>query len=577
MRCGVAVVALAAGMGLRPEANPGSGWLPGGGFAAAMAQEATELVIGISQFPSNLNPLTEAHVAQSYIHGMARRPFTAFGPDWKGHCFLCTELPSIEAGTMELRDIPEELGGGQGWAVTYTIQPEAKWGDGHPITTDDVLYTWEVGRHPQSGVINFELFNDILDIEVVDDKTFTMQFDKPTCSAEMINNFELVPAHLERALFEEAPEAYPERSLYETDPTNPGIWMGPYVVSDLEFGGEITLTRNPEWWGDAPYFDVIRIRPIESTPALEANLLAGEIDMIAGEDGISVEQALAFQEDHGDDYQFIFHPALFYEHIDLNLDNPILQDIQVRRALLHAIDRQAISDRLFGGYQPVAHVNINPQDSVYNPDVPTYAFDPDLAAALLDEAGWTLDPGANTRTNVDGEPLALTIMTTAGNATRELIEQVLQSQWRRAGIDVTIENEPARVLFGETIARRAFDSMTMFAWLSSPQNIPRTTMHSSMIPTEENNWAGQNYTGYANADVDRIIDAMETTCEDPEKQDLWNALQVHYAEDLPVLPLYYRALPYVLPEWLEGVTPTGHLDPSTLWVEYWRPKEGAAQ
>ncbi|MGF1627474.1 MAG: peptide ABC transporter substrate-binding protein [Alphaproteobacteria bacterium] len=543
--------------------------------APGLAQDR-ELVIGLSQYPSNLNPLTETHVAQSYIHGMARRPFTAYDADWEGRCYLCTALPSEEDGTAEVRDIPEELGGGRGWAVTYTIDPEAQWGDGEPITTEDVMFTWELGRNPQSGVINFELFNDIVAIDVADEHTFTIQWDKVSCGYEMINNFELVPAHLERALFEAAPSAYPERSLYETDPTNPGLWFGPYVLSELEFGGEITMTRNPLWWGDEPYFDVIRVRPIESTPALEANLLAGEIDMIAGEDGISIDQAIAFAESYGEDYDVIFKPALFYEHIDLNLDNPILADVRVRRALLHAIDREVISERLFAGHQPVAHVNINPQDRVYFGGIPTYEFDPERAAALLDEAGWTLAPGAATRTNPDGEQLALTLMTTAGNATRELVEQVLQSQWRRIGVDVAIKNEPARVLFGETLARRAFDSMVMFAWLSPPENVPRTTLHSSMIPTPENNWGGQNYTGYTSAEADAIIDDLEVTCDDPERQDLWNRLQELYAEDLPALPLYYRSMPYVLPQWLDGVTPTGHLDPTTLAVEYWRPREDVA-
>lgn len=546
-------------------------------LSPALAQEDRELVIGVSQYPVNLNPLTEAHVVQSYIHGMTRRPFTAYDPKWEGRCFLCTALPSPEAGTAEIRDIPEELGGGRGWAATFTIHPDAVWGDGTPITTEDVLFTWELGRNAQSGVINFELFQDIVAIDAIDDKTFTIQWDQVSCGFDMINNFELVPAHLERALFEAEPSAYPERSLYETDPTNPGLWFGPYLLSDIELGGEITMTRNPLWWGDEPWFETIRVRPIQNTAALEANLLAGEIDMIAGEDGISIDQAIAFAEAHGDDYEVIFQPALFYEHIDLNLDNPILADVRVRRALLHAIDREMISERLFAGHQPVAHVNINPQDRVYNPDVPTYAHDPERAAALLDEAGWTLKPGSEVRTNDAGEPLALTIMTTAGNATRELVEQVLQSQWRRLGIDVAIKNEPARVLFGQTLAHRQFDSMAMFAWLSSPENIPRTTLHSTMIPTPENNWAGQNYPGYRSDEADRIIDALETTCEDPEKQELWNRLQVVYAEDLPTLPLYYRAMPYILPTWLEGLTPTGHLAPSTLYVEHWRPREGAAR
>ncbi len=100
-------------------------------------------------------------------------------------------------------------------------------------------------------------------------------------------------------------------------------------------------------------------------------------------------------------------------------------------------------------------------------------------------------------------------MTTAGNRTRELVQQVLQSQWRRLGIDVRIRNEPARVFFGETTSKRRFSGMAMFAWISAPENVPRTTLHSEEIPSEANGWAGQNYTGFRNAEMDQLLDRLE--------------------------------------------------------------------
>ena len=86
-------------------------------------------------------------------------------------------------------------------------------------------------------------------------------------------------------------------------------------------------------------------------------------------------------------------------------------------------------------------------------------------------------------------------MTTAGNRTRELVEQVLQSQWRKIGVDIRIKNEPARVLFGETVPHRRFD-LAMYAWISAPENVPRSTLHSSEIPSEANGFAGQNTPGF---------------------------------------------------------------------------------
>src|SRR3546814_20863329 len=89
--------------------------------------------------------------------------------------------------------------------------------------------------------------------------------------------------------------------------------------------------------------------------SLEANLLSGNVDMIAGELGLTLDQALAFEKRHGDDYQVIYEPSLLYEHIDLMLDNPILQDKRVRQALVYAIDRGTLNQPLFEGRQTVPH------------------------------------------------------------------------------------------------------------------------------------------------------------------------------------------------------------------------------
>ena len=130
------------------------------------------------------------------------------------------------------------------------------------------------------------------------------------------------------------------------------------------------------------------------------------------------------------------------------------------------------------------------------------------AAALLDEAGWRPGEGG-LRRNAAGEPLRLELMTTAGNRTRELIQQVAQSQWRQLGIETVIRNEPARVFFGETTTKRRFTGLALFAWISSPENVPRTTLHSQEIPSEANGWSGQNFTGYRNPRMDALLDEIE--------------------------------------------------------------------
>jgi len=533
--------------------------------ASAQAPRDT-LTIGMTQFPSTLNPIIDAMLAKSYVLAMVKRPLMAFDTKWQLVCQLCTEVPSLENGLAKEIDLGD---GKKGIAVTMTLHPKATWGDGTPVTVKDVAFTIAVGKHPQSGVSSGEIYRRILKVEAKDDKTFTLHIDRITFDYNNYAGFDLLPAHLEAKAFE-SPHEYKLRTTYDREPTNPGLFFGPYRITQVVTGSHIALEPNPTWWGEKPRFKRVVVRVIENTAALEANLLSGAIDYVAGELGLSLEQVLAMEERHKGRFRYIYKAGLIYEHIDVNLDHPILKDKRVRTALLLGIDRAKIGTELFKGKQPVAHSNINPLDWIANPAVRKYGFEPAAAKKLLDEAGWSVIRGG-IRHNKAGERLTFTLMTTAGNKTRELVQQILQSQWREIGVDARIQNQPARVFFGTTVTQRKFD-MALFAWLSSPESVPRSTLHSDMIPTAANNWAGQNYTGFRSKEADALIDGIERELDREKRRALWHRLEALYAEELPVLPLFFRADGYVLPPWLDGIEPTGHQYPTTLWVEQWQAK-----
>ncbi len=542
-----------------------------GTTSAAPAQTRDKLTIGITQFPSTLNPIIDSMLVKSYILAMARRQISIFGHDWEAMCQLCTELATFDNGRAEAFDVVDKAGkptGEKGVRTRFTLRDDAFWGDGVPVTTRDIVFTWKVGKHPETGVADYRSFQDILDIEVHDEKSFTVVNRKLDYRYYAMGGFQPLPAHLEEKAFV-VPKEYRNRTLYETDPTNPGLYNGPYRITEVVPGSHIVLSRNAQWRGTAPAFNEIQVRTIEKTAALEANLLSGAIDYIAGEAGLSLDQALAFERRHGDDYDVVYKPGLIYEHLDLMLDNPILADLPVRRALIQAIDRQAISDQLFAGKQPVAHSGVHPLDWTHSEEIRKYDYAPDKARALLDDAGWS-DIRNGVRHNAAGEKLALEIMTTAGNRVRELVEQVLQDYWKAVGIEARIRNQPARVLFGETISKRQFTGLAMFAWLSAPESLPRTTLHSNFIPSPANSWAGQNYTGFNDPEMDSLIDAIEIELDRDKRGALWKRVQQIYADRLPAIPLYFRADGFILPKWLKGVRPTGHMYTTTNWVEEWR-------
>ncbi len=530
---------------------------------AAPARAKDELVLAMTQTPGTWNPLINAMLAKSLISNMTARPLTAWNADWKLVCLVCTELPTIENGKARVIDLP---GGKKGMEVDIEMR-DFSWGDGVPVTAKDVAFTLEVGKHPLSGVASSEGYKRILKLDAKDDRHFTMTIDRVTFDYNSIA-LSLVPAHIEKPIFDANPAEYRNKTAFDTAPTNPGLAFGPYRIVEVVPGSRVTLEQNSSWTGEKPHFKRIVVKIIENTAALEANLLSGNVDYVLGELGLSLDQVLAFEKRHKDKYDFIYKPALIYEHIDTLLDNPLLADRRVRQAILMAVDRKAISDKLFEGKQPIADGPVSPLDPMYSPGVRRYAFDPAAARKLLDEAGFT-DVKNGVRHNAKGERFSIEITTTAGNRVRELVAQVIQSQLRQVGIEVRIKAEPPRI-FSEALNRRQFTGLAMYAWVQQPEGVPRSILHSEEIPSAQNGWSGQNYPGYRNPDMDKALDAAERELDAAKRRGLFADIQRIHADDLPVLPLFFRVDPFVIPKPLKGVVPTGHLNSSTLWIEQWR-------
>jgi peptide/nickel transport system substrate-binding protein len=530
-----------------------------------------ELVLGMNSGPGTMNPMINAMLAKSLILNMTERPLTAYNAAWKLGCMACTVLPTVDNGRARIVDLPPDDKGvvKKGMEIDIELKPYI-WADGTPLTARDFQFTIEVGKHPKSGVSSTENYRRIVKFDIKDDRHFTLTMDRVTFD---YNNLDLMPlpARIEKPIFDADPAEYRNKTAYDTDPTNPGLSFGPYRIVELVRGSRIVLEQNPHWTGDKPQFKRLVIKIFENSSALEANLLSGNVDYILGEVGLSIDQALAFEKRHKDKYNVVYRPSLIYAHIDVKLDNPLLADRRVRQALLMAIDRKTISDKLFDGKQPVADGEVNPLDPMYSPAARHYPFDLAAAKKLLDEAGFG-EIRNGVRQNAKGDKLSIELAFASGNRTLEQIAQVIQSQLKQAGIELRLKAAPARIYF-DALTHRDFDALAMYSWVSRPQNVPRTTMHSQEIPTAENGWSGQNYPGYANPEMDKAIDAAERELDEGKRRGYFADIQRLYADDLPVLPMYFRVDSFVIPKPLKGVEPTGHLNSSTLWIEQWRWEE----
>lgn len=542
---------------------------------ANAAPSNADLKIGISQEFESLNPIIMSMSASVYMYNMVGRALVSMDADGKWVTLLAKSMPSIENGGAKMVD----AGGGKKKIVAvWEIIDAAKWSDGKPVICDDFIASRKIAISPTVSVGEKDMWTQIEKIEAdpKNPKKCTFTYEKAKWDFNKMAQIYPMPAHLEMPVFDKyhaQKEGYEKNSNYVRNPTMKGLYNGPYVISEVKLGSHVAFDANPNFYGPQPKIKHIVVKLIPNTGTLEANLRSGTIDMI-GPLGLDFDQALAFDKKVKAEslpYTTVFVPSVTYEHIDLNLDNPILKDVKVRKALMFAINREDLVKALFEGKQEAALHFISPKDVNWFTKDPKFAipyrYSKREAGKLLDEAGWKL--GADGFRTKGGKRLSLTFMTTAGNKTREVVQVYLQNQWKQAGIEVLIKNEPARVFFADTTRKRGFEAMALFAWVSSPENSPRSTLHSASIPNAKNGWSGQNFMGWKNAGVDKDLEQLDLEFNAKKRQELvFNVIKA-YTDEVPVVPLYYRSDISVVPKNIKNYRMTGHQFYETNFVENW--------
>jgi peptide/nickel transport system substrate-binding protein len=546
--------------------------------ASAAPRKATneELRIGTNQEFENFNPLISSMSATTYMISMMDRSRSLMDENNKWMMQTMESVPTLENGGV--KKITEN--GQEKTAVTYTVKKEVVWGDGKPLTGEDYKFSWEVARNENVSVADRDIYDGVerVEIDPANPKKFTLVYKK-TRWDYFQQLFHAIPKHLEEPVYKQygsKSQGYDQNSKYTTDPTNPGLYNGPYRVKEIKLGSHVELIPNEKWWGaEKPKVKRLLVKLIPNTGTLEANILSGEIDM-TNQQGLTLDQALEFEKKTKAEklpVNVVYQDGVVYEHIDFNLENPMLKDAKVRKAIIHAIDRESMVKALFQGKQKVAHHFINPIDAWYTNDakyVSKYEFSQRKARKLLDEAGFAV--GADGIRQKDGKRFTLQFMTTAGNKVRENVQVFIKDQLKAVGIEVSIKNEPPRVFFGETTRQRKYEALAMYAWSSTPENNPRSTFHSSSIPTAQNSWAGQNQMSWINPKVDKALEAMDSEF-DPEKRKVLAAELIReYTNDAPVIPLYYRVNIVTVPANIANFKVPAHQFMEGVAVEKWNLK-----
>jgi peptide/nickel transport system substrate-binding protein len=361
-------------------------------------------------------------------------------------------------------------------------------------------------------------------------------------------------APLPRHLLEAADLANAEGLLQLPFWSEQYVGAGPYRLRELERGSRAVLEANAEYPLGRPRIDRIEIRFFGDVNALAAALLAGDLDLTLGS-GIVLEDALKIRDRWpAGALQLNFASWIVAFPQLLTPDPPVVGDVRFRRALLTAIDRQAMADEIQAGLVPVAHSYVSPQEpesAATEAQVVRYDYDPRRAAVLLEELGFQPRPGGGWGT-ADGQPLHLEVWTHAAPAINPRAFLPVVDYWRRLGLDVDPVVVPAqRTADREYVAK--FPAFTVIRYPNGAHDVTR--LHSTQTPLPVNRFRGTNYNRYMNPDFDALVDRYAATIPWNERMEALGAIVHRISEQVLLLGLVYDVKPYLVTKRLTNFTP----------------------
>jgi peptide/nickel transport system substrate-binding protein len=466
-------------------------------------------------------------------------------------------------GTDLLTGAPAPSGLADSWDVaadgrTYTfhLNPDAVWHDGTPVTADDVQFSFDALANPEVGSSYQQTFLDATESwRVVDNHTFEVVAKEPLFTFL----YDLVTWIIPRHIWEDVPVAE-----WRTDGGATGqdplrvIGSGPFRFREWLPGESVTLDRNPDYFGQVPYLDTytVVIRP-EQTSIVNA-LLSGEID------AAKLEPADISTIAETDGLAVVAYPTADFSFYLTNLDpekSTLFQDVRVRKALLYALDREAISTDILLNAARVAHGSQPETSYAYAPDRLTtqYTYDPARAQELLAEAGWT-DSDGDGIVEKDGTPLSFEVLYPGGSPTYDQELAYMQDAWRAVGIDAQPTALDFPALVGTITGDHNFDMAFLgFGW-------DATFIQDLMFGCNQYE-GGFNVVRYCNPELDEINARAKRTLQEAPRRELVIAATDIINEDLPVGVLHFIDANIGYSTRLQNFHPTAWgLDLSVIWI-----------
>jgi peptide/nickel transport system substrate-binding protein len=448
---------------------------------------------------------------------------------------LAERLP--EFGTDSWRVFPDGR-----METIYVLRPGLTWHDGAPLTAEDFVFSFRIFQSPEFGVAGE--FPTVLWEEIVarDAQTLVIRWKSSYPFAdEMTDVGTPLPRHRLDVAFDQSPsaQAFMAIPFFTTDDY---VGAGPYRLDRWERGAFMEMSAFGGYGLGRPKIDRLNILFVPNPNTALANVLAGEVHMVALSGTLGIEQATVLRDQWvsaGKGTVLLIPASLRHVQIQLKEEYTSpreILDVRVRRGFAAAINKQDLVDGLLAGQGQPAEAMVPPTVEYYaavERAIQKHPFDPNRAQQLLTEAG--LVRGSDgAYANASGERFSVEHRSTPG-FDRE--GAILADGWRKVGVDVR-----ERTLSPAEDADRVLRS-TFPAFGTANSSLDEIGLYrrnaSSYIAGPANNWNNQNRGGYSSPEYDRLYDVLNSSLIRQERFDAVASMERILSTDLPYFNLYY--------------------------------------
>lgn len=472
------------------------------------------------------------------------------------HSRLAEAVPSLDNGLWTL--LPDGR-----METSWRLRDGARWHDGTPLTAEDLLFSLEVGRDNEMSAFSVQAYASIEGVRAPDPRTLTISWKEPFVDADgVLGQFQggVLPKHLLEAAYRDDKASFLDLPYWSAE----FVGAGPFRLREWVAGVSMLLEANGDYVLGRPQIDQVDVRFILDTNTMTANLLAGTVD-VSGNVG-SVDHGIQLRDqwrggtvafNYGSDLWIGLHPQF------VDPRPAVVADVQFRRAMAYAIDRQELVDTLAAGVSPVPHSFMSPNQIAYRDieaALPRYDYDPRRAAQLLEALGYRKGPDGTYR---DAENRRLELEVRGGPEEQAAKPATaIADSWQRLGVDAT----PVRITpqqFQDNQFTATFPAFALFSSLIDVNAV--RFMHGSQARLPSNNFrisGPGNRSRYINAEFDALLETYFRTVPVPERTQVLGRALRHMADQVTVLGIYFNPQPGAFSDRMVNVSvewPASHI------------------